>query len=306
VANVKLTAKSIGSIQLAAGRKELIQYDDEISGFGIRVRAGGSRNFVFTYRFAGTNKRMTLGSASAAAFGTVRDKKTGAILKLCVRERVLELQAQVRLGKDPGATRDANRAQAADNFKAIADRFLVQHQKEVKPRTYSETERYLLTTARSLHGRPIAAITRRDVAEVLSAAVVNATKGNGGAVTANRTRAALSSLFSWAMQEGLVEQNPTTGTYQRSESPRDRTLIDPETGDMSELVAVWKALDNSSFSDIVRLLILTSQRRDEIGGLRWSELDEGLTRIKLPEHRTKNGRPHLVPLSDSAREIVGR
>jgi integrase len=113
-------------------------------------------------------------------------------------------------------------------------------------------------------------------------------------------------MFSWAMKEGLVEQNPTIGTYMRVETARQRTLVDPETGDMSELVAVWKALDDSIFSDIVRLLILTGQRRDEIGALRWSELDADLTRIKLPEERTKSGVAHLVPLSDPAISILRR
>jgi integrase len=289
---VKLTGKTISNVKLVGGRKELIQYDEEIPGFGIRVREGGSRNLVFSYRFNGKPKRMTLGTAVPEAFPDIR-------------KRVLELQAQVRLGKDPGAERDTNRAQAADTFKAISDRFLVQHLKEVKPRTYSETERYLLTVAKPLHGKPMATINRRDIAGVLSVAAASVTKGTGE-VTANRLRAALSTMFSWAMKEGLVEQNPTLGTYQRTESKRDRTLVDPETGDMSELVSVWKALDDSIFSDIIRLLILTGQRRNEIGGLRWSELDEGLTRIKLPENRTKNGKPHLLPLSDTAREVVAR
>jgi integrase len=289
---VKLSAKTIDSVKVATGNGETIVYDDEIPGFGVRVRAGGSRNFVFTYRFGGKNKRLTLGTAVKEAFPDIRKK-------------VLGLQAKVRMGIDPAAERDTNLAQAAESFKVIADRFLGQNQKTVKPSTYSETERYLLTTAKALHGKPIATVTRRDIAEVLSAAAANVTKGKGE-VTANRLRAALSTLFSWGMKEGLVEANPTIGTYMRAESARKRTLVDPETGDMSELVAIWKVLDESAFSDIVRLLILTGQRRTEIGGLRWSELDTDMTRIKLPEERTKNGHPHLVPLSEPARKILAR
>jgi integrase len=290
---MKLTAKTIGSVRVTGANKEIIAYDDEIPGFGVRVREGGSRNFVFTYRFAGRNKRLTLGTAVKEAFPDIR-------------KRVLELQAKVRMGIDPGSERDANRAQAVESFKAIADRFLGHYQKTVKPATYDEVERYLLTTAKALHGKPIAAVTRRDVAEVLSAAAANVTKGKGGNVTANRARAALSTLFTWGMKEGLVEANPTIGTYQRGETGRQRTLVDPETGDLSELIRVWRALDVSIFSDIVRLLILTGQRRTEIGGLRWNELDVDMTRIKLPESRTKNGVPHLVPLSEPAREVVAR
>lgn len=97
----------------------------------------------------------------------------------------------------------------------------------MKPSTYSETERYLLTTARALHGKPIATITRRDIAEVLSGAATKVTKGTGE-VTANRLRATLSTLFTWSMKEGLVEVNPTIGTHRRAESVRKRTLVDPE------------------------------------------------------------------------------
>jgi integrase len=289
---MKITAKTVDSIKVVGGNTETIVYDDEIPGFGVRVRKGGSRNFVFTYRFAGKNKRMTLGTAVKEAFPDIR-------------KRVLELQAKVRMGIDPGAERDTNRARAADTFKVIADRFLGHYQKTVKPATYSETERYLLTSARALHGKPITTLTRRDIAETLSVAAANVTQGAGN-VTANRLRAALSTLFSWAMREGLVEQNPTIGTHIRGETARKRSLVDPETGDMSELVTIWKVLDDSIYSDIIRLLVLTGQRRNEIGGLRWPELDADMTRIKLPEARTKNGREHLVPLSDLAREVLAR
>ncbi len=290
---MKLTARTIGTIRVAGGNAEAIVYDDEIPGFGVRVRKGGSRNFVFTYRFGGKNKRLTLGTAAPQAFPDIR-------------RRVLELQAKVRMGIDPAAERDSNRARAAESFKVLASRFLLEHRKTVKPTTYSETERYLLVKAKVLHGMPITAVTRRDVAGVLSATAANAAKGKGGNSAANRCRAALSSLFAWAMTEGVVEENPTIGTTTRAEPKRDRTLVDPETGDMSELVLVWRALDGSAFGDVGRLLILTAQRRDEIGGLRWSELDEDFTRIRLPAERVKNKREHLVPLSNAARAIIAR
>jgi integrase len=210
------------------------------------------------------------------------------------------------MGIDPAAERNSTQAQAVESFKVIADRFLVAHRKAAKPSTYDETKRYLLVRAKVLHGMPIATVTRRDVAGVLSATAANAAKGKGGNSAANRCRAALSSLFAWAMTEGVVEENPTIGTTTRAGLKRDRTLVDPETGDMSELVRVWRALDDSAFSDVVRLLILTAQRRDEIGGLRWSELDEHLTRIRLPAERVKNKREHLVLLSDAARAIIAR
>jgi integrase len=292
---MKITATTVDTIQVAGNKAEIIVYDDEIPGFGVRVRKAGSRNFVFTYRFGGNSKRMTLGSAVREAFPGIR-------------KRVLELQALVRLGKDPGALRDANKAQAKDDFKTIADRYLIwlptkvkKNKQPIRARTVGEIERYLLTTAESLHSKPIAGIIRKDIADLLSAVEVN-----NGAVTANRLRSALSSMFVWAMQQGLCEDNPVNNTLQRGELPRDRTLVRPKTGDMSELVEVWRALGDDAFGDICRMLILSGQRRTEIGGLRWSELDEEMICITIPKERAKNGVEHTLPVSEPMREILAR
>lgn len=84
----------------------------------------------------------------------------------------------------------------------------------------------------------------------------------------------------------------------RAEKAKDRVLS------IDELVSVWKALENDTFGDIAKLLMLTGQRRSEIGDLRWEEISE--TAITLPKHRTKNGQEHIVPLSEPARVILSR
>jgi integrase len=294
---VELKARTIDTIKLPEGRSEIIVTDSKIPGFGIRVRAGGTRVLTFSYKLGTKNRRITLGPAVKEAFPDVR-------------KRALELLSQVRLGQDPAAVRDAARAPARDveTFEKIARRYLAQM--NVRPKTYAESERYLLVLAKPLHSKPITSITRSEIAEVLSDAA--ATRGSA---TANRLRASLTGLFGWSMREGLVVDNCVTNTNERDELPRNRTLVrvDPETEelDMSELVAVWKVLPNNAFGDAVRLLILTGQRRQEIGGLRWSELDENLTRITLPPARQKNkgGKQrldHIIPLSEPARVILLR
>ena len=74
----------------------------------------------------------------------------------------------------------------------------------------------------------------------------------------------------------------------------------------NELRQLWHGLDDSAFSGVVRLLLLTGQRRTEIGALRWSEVDLASGQIVLPAERTKNGRAHSVPLSAQALAIVER
>ena len=118
---------------------------------------------------------------------------------------------------------------------------------------------------------------------------------------ANRVRAALSRFFKWAISEALIpsRENPVAGTEpRRGEMKRERVLTD------EEIRKVWTAANDCPFGAIVRLLLATGQRRGEVGGMRWSELDlEGRT-WRMPPERSKGGREHLVPLNDLALEIL--
>jgi Arm DNA-binding domain len=137
---VEITGKTVDAIQLPAGRAEIIAYDGKIPGFGIRIRAGGSRTRIYTYKFAGKTRRLTLGAAVKEAFPNIR-------------QRVLELQAQVRLGQDPAAVKEAAVAaakqQQAESFRAIVDLYLAKQLKTARPSTYKEESRYLLDKASS-------------------------------------------------------------------------------------------------------------------------------------------------------------
>jgi integrase len=114
-------------------------------------------------------------------------------------------------------------------------------------------------------------------------------------------RASLSTFFGWIIREGLMgpnPANPVTFTNKRGESSRDRVLTP------AELRAAWNALPQGDFADIVKLLMLTAQRREEMGALRWSEITNELDAIDLPAERTKNHREHHVPLPAAAQAIL--
>ncbi|MGC2079542.1 MAG: site-specific integrase [Xanthobacteraceae bacterium] len=100
------------------------------------------------------------------------------------------------------------------------------------------------------------------------------------------------------MKKGRVESNPIIGTEVHEENERDRWLRD------DELRAVWNALGEDDYSNIIRLLILTGQRRGEIADLRWSEVDFECAVIALPPERTKNEQRHEVPMSSVVRDIL--
>jgi integrase len=275
---MKLTAGMIRTLSLPAGKSELLIFDDVIPGFGLRLRDGGSRVFIYQYKLGNKQRRITLGSVGAVDVGKAR-------------ETAKDLYARVRLGQDPAGAKAEARIKAAETFEAAAAPFLARKREHLKPGSYADVERHLLIYAGVLHGLQLASISRRDIAACLA----KITTGNG-AVTANRLRTTLSGFFGWAVGEGLIENNPVTGTNQNAEQTRDRVLSP------AELRLIWNALDNGQYGSIMRLLALTGQRAGEIAGLRWSEVKE--TTIVLPAERTKNGRPHTIPLSEPARAII--
>ena len=108
----------------------------------------------------------------------------------------------------------------------------------------------------------------------------------------------MSAMFGWGMREGLTLSNPVMNTNKRDEKPRERVLSD------AELRLVWQALGDNQYGTIIKLLMLTGQRVNEIAGLRWSEVDFDRGLIGLPGERTKNGRPHDIPMADTLRTLL--
>jgi integrase len=155
-----------------------------------------------------------------------------------------------------------------------------------------EITRHLLTDWAPLHSRPAAGLTRKEIAARL---LELRAKGN---VTANRARASLRTCYRWGIRQGLVEANPVDGTEQTREPRRERFLS------LEELRAIWQAAGDGDHGDIVRLLILTGQRREEVGGMLWREVDLAAGLWHLPPARTKNGQAHWVPLPAQAVAIL--
>jgi integrase len=164
----------------------------------------------------------------------------------------------------------------------------------MKPLSWDQCQRHLRLYWKAFHKLPFTKIERATVAAELRTIIKER-----GAVAADRGRSTLSALYAWAIGEGYCDNNPVIGTNKASKDKgRERVLTD------AELVKVWNAAPDSDYGKIVRLLMLTGQRREEISALRWSEVDLEAGMISLPSERTKNGRPHDVPLSASAAAIL--
>jgi integrase len=276
---VKLTAAAIAALQPLAGKTELIAFDDDLPGLGLRIRAGGTRTWIFQYRIGRKTRRLTIGNA-------------GIVSLARARKAAAELHARVRLGGDPSNEKAESRRAAADTMGAALAAYMPHQKSRLKPLSYVQNERHLLKHCRPLHTIQLTKIDRRTIAARMSR--ITATSGP---VESNRVRSSLAAFFAWCIREGLAETNPAAGGSRAPERSRDRVL----TG--AELRAIWAATaDDRDHSAIVRLLMLTGCRANEIGGLRWSEIEGD--RILLPASRTKNGRAHVVPLAPAARTIL--
>jgi integrase len=146
-----------------------------------------------------------------------------------------------------------------------------------------------------LRARPIAAITRAEIASRLQEVITA-----HGRVSAARARAYLSALFTWAVAEGLCDLNPVIGTNNPGAGiqSRDRVL----TG--AEIKTVWDACGDDDPGRIVKLLILTACRRDEIARLPWSEVDFDRGTITISAERSKNHRAHTLHLPPAAIDLL--
>lgn len=266
------------------GKSDHIEFDELMPGFGLRIRAGDKkqhRTFIAQYKIGAKHRRMNLGNIAKV---TLED----------ARQEARIIFGKVAAGKDPANEKAEARQVIAHTLGAKIPDYLDAIRAKLKPSSYREATRYLENHWRPLHGLALASIARANVA-----AQVSTIAKASGPVAANRSRASLSTFFRWAIGEGLCDLNPVVGTNQQAEAgPRERSLSDQEAA------AVWLAAPDNHFGQIVRLLLLTGCRRDEIGSLRWSEIDIEARTITLPRERTKNGQEHVVPLSDAALAIV--
>jgi integrase len=255
-------------------------FDQGFPGLALRISYGGRKAWVFFYRFGGRLRRMTLGTYPALTLAEARQAWRDA-------------RTESQSGRDPSRAGKGERP--ATDFKNVAAQWILRDQAKNKSRAI--VARLLdVNVLPAWEHRQIAEIGRRDVLDVIDAIV-----DRGAVVTARRVQSHLHRLFRWAVGRGIVEMNPIADLPKPgSETPRDRVLSD------DELIAVWNAAEQLSwqFCFVIRLLILTGARREEIGKLRWSEIVGG--ELKLEASRTKNALPHTVPLSAPARATIER
>lgn len=266
------TNTSIRRMDCPSGSAEKFFWDANCPGFGLRALKSGHRSWIYQYRDEHRRtRRIVLGDASLVSLDAAR-------------KAARQHAARIVHGANPSAERKAKRS--AVSLLDVVDAYLEEAKTRQRPRSFKETERHLRLHASALHHDRAEAIRRREIA-----ALLERIKKNSGPIAANRLRAALSAMWSWGLRTGRIDgdDNPVSFTICQTETPRDRVLSD------SEIREIWKATEGDrDYARIVRLCLLTGCRREEIGGLRWAEVQANW--LVIATGRMKGNSPHEVPL----------
>jgi integrase len=285
---MKLTQRRIVALECPAGKKDKIIFDDEQKGLGVRVTAGGGKSFLVQYRHAGVKRRAPLGSCSAISLASAR-------------EAVRTILGDVAKGRDPVTEREqavkeakAKAEQKALTLGVLIDKWQAEHLAKRRPGYKDEATRALRFAFKNKLMVPVA-----DIDTEAAKRTIRAISADGKAATARLTTAYGRACFGWAISEGLANANPFQGLRLEAVASRERVLSD------AELSAVWKATEGPGpYHAIVRMLILTGQRREEVASMAWDEVAEDLSMWTIPAGRAKNGVAHIVPLSAQTRTIL--
>lgn len=281
-----LTVQAIDRLKPDAARRLEIP-DATLPGLYFIIQPSGAKSWAVRYRHGDRTRKLTLGAYPGLDLAQARANGRAAL-------------HAVSLGQDPIAERKVVAPPPThDLIETVIESFIDRHvTPRNRPRTAEETIRILRTKVLPRwEGRKIQEIGRRDVIELLDG-IVDA----GTPVAANRTLAALSKLFNWAADRGVIDANPCVRIKApAAETSRDRVLSD------DELRLLWRACGSIGwpFGPFVQILLLTAQRRDEVAKIRRSELREGGTLWTIPAERAKNGQAHDVPLSGEVQGVLG-
>jgi integrase len=257
--------------------------DGKIAGMGVRVTAGGVKSFFLEYRLRGSKRRLSLGRYPVTTLQKARTKALAALVMIAE-------------GKDPSQPDGV----AGQSFPEALAEFVGSYcNRHNRPSTAAETERLLRTYfLAAWEKRTVDTITRADVADAIEPMMKRGTHA-----AARHAFAAVRKFFNWQVEQGRLAMSPCAGMKPPAKaSHRDRVLSD------AELKAIWTVAEAQGFpfGRITQLLMLTAQRRTEVSSMTWEELDLTAGTWTIPAERTKNGKPHAVPLTAGACAVIAR
>ncbi len=272
------TEAAVKRIALPAGKRQLVVFDTEIRGFGVRVVEGGTKSYVLDYRIAGKQRRLTIGRIGEWTLSAARD-------------RAAELRREIDKGRDPldpifaiervYTFRDAWDRYEKDYLPKLAQRV----QKNVK----SRIERHVLP---EIGAKAVKDVNFGDVEKIHH--VIEAK------YEANRTVETITRIFNLAVKWGWIERNPAKGIEKHDEQPRQDYL---EPDEIRRLLEVLEE-ETSVQADIAKVLLLTGARFGEVARMRWGQLNLHTGIWTKPAATTKQRRMHRVPLSAAVLDVI--
>jgi integrase len=285
----KLTERLIDGLPQAAAKagKTVYCYDTAQPRFGAACTKNGAVSFFVQYRMGGRgtpSKRLMLG-------------KRGEITLDAARKMAEQKRGEVRRGVDiVQARKDAREKLTGLTFNDAAERYLTLHAKETR---YWKEKRARLASddVKPLANVPMTTIERSRIAK----AITDVQKRSSAA--ARLLFADIRPIFSWALDQGIIEANPMQGMRGPAVSEaRDRVLTD------EELKAFWQAAGAQGwpFENVFKLLLLTGQRREEVAGMLWREVDLDAAAWTIAKERAKNGKAHTVDLCTESLRLLQR
>jgi integrase len=291
----KLTDRFIRTRKPPANGRIVIA-DTAVPGLSLRINPASSKNpdglryWLFRYRPRHQARRSTvLGPYPALSLAEAR-QRAGDISNAA--NKGIDLLAEEERQAEERRKVEAR----ARTIREVGDDYLSHVEGHLK--SYRDiNSRFRNHIFPALGHRLIGDVRRADIVELLD----KLQHEDGLCHTTNRVRESLICLFGYAIERQLVETNPAAGTKRRMvERPRERVLSP------NELRLLWQALDRISNPgrSYVRILMLTGCRRQEARAMQWSELDLEGGLWSLPSQRTKAARPHEIPLSEAAAEII--
>lgn len=287
--------------------KERTEVSDTEPGLFLWITPNGTKSWVVVYRLAGVAGTRTVRRKMALG----RYPKLGvAAARLAARE-VMELAAsgidpEVQAAEAEAAEARAEAERRAGSFRAVAEEYvaamkagkLVGGRKRPVAMTTANGRESLLDrmVLPDLGDKPLVEISPQMIARVLSK--IEKTTG-----PVDETLKVIRGVFKFALSRGLFHgQIPTSGMTNRQAPVKlTRALSD------DELKGVWHAAGHQGwpFGSVIRLLMLTGQRKTEIAAMRWEEVDWDRQLLILPAERVKNrAGAHEVPLSAPAMQIL--
>lgn len=300
MAKRKLSDRTLKALKPAQAGARYDLWDDQVPGFGVRVNDKGKRTFILLARFNGAKypTRRSLGDYDVLSLEEAREKAR-AWNKL------------IQKGIDPKAEEERQkRAQLrrnADTFDSVAEEYI--RRVVVGPYPDKPKQRRGHVVASELRrefcarwkGRPITEIERRDVV-----AVINETVDRGAPYQAHNLFGNVRSLFNWAIaaEDYGLEHSPCDRIRPKmligERRPRQRVLED------AEIAAFWRATGRMEypFGPLLRLLLLSGARANEVGRAQWCEVDTQQKLFTVPPERFKSDSTHLIPLTADALTIL--